>query len=242
VAVGAEGPRERGRQWIDRAVVEDGNLITSRGPDDLDAFCEAILARLPLRDRKGAPKRSVTTAAPREIPDPRPPVEEPPRPRPVVRRTSPIRIPSRSASRRRRRARVIRPGRAADRRSAEPATAGTCGSGRGWRARARCASGGRWAEEALATPGARQHVRDLEELARLEPGGAPERPHRRRHAAGDRRHGGSAPVPALARAAAPPRARRGDDRRGALRIARVTCRTAASAREIYSDWSRPRSN
>ena len=29
-------------------VVEDGNLITSRRPDDLDAFCEAILARLPL--------------------------------------------------------------------------------------------------------------------------------------------------------------------------------------------------
>ena len=37
-----------GAQWVDRAVVEDGNLITSRRPDDLDAFCEAILARLPL--------------------------------------------------------------------------------------------------------------------------------------------------------------------------------------------------
>jgi protease I len=35
--------------WVDREVVEDGNLITSRGPDDLDAFCEAILERLPLR-------------------------------------------------------------------------------------------------------------------------------------------------------------------------------------------------
>lgn len=38
-----------GARWVDRAVVEDGNLITSRCPDDLDAFCDAILARLPLR-------------------------------------------------------------------------------------------------------------------------------------------------------------------------------------------------
>ena len=36
-----------GARWIDRAVVEDGNLITSRGPDDLDEFCDAILGRLP---------------------------------------------------------------------------------------------------------------------------------------------------------------------------------------------------
>lgn len=36
-------------QWVDRAVVEDGNLVTSRGPDDLGAFCDAILERLPLR-------------------------------------------------------------------------------------------------------------------------------------------------------------------------------------------------
>ena len=37
-----------GAQWVDRAVVEDGNIITSRRPEDLDAFCAAILARLPL--------------------------------------------------------------------------------------------------------------------------------------------------------------------------------------------------
>jgi protease I len=35
-----------GARWVDRAVVEDDNLITSRGPDDLPAFCEAILQRL----------------------------------------------------------------------------------------------------------------------------------------------------------------------------------------------------
>jgi len=35
-----------GANWVDRGVVEDGNLITSRKPDDLDAFCTAILGRL----------------------------------------------------------------------------------------------------------------------------------------------------------------------------------------------------
>ncbi len=35
-----------GAEWVDREVVEDGNLITSRKPDDLDAFVDAILGRL----------------------------------------------------------------------------------------------------------------------------------------------------------------------------------------------------
>ncbi len=35
-----------GARWVDREVVEDGNLITSRKPDDLDAFTGAILGRL----------------------------------------------------------------------------------------------------------------------------------------------------------------------------------------------------
>ena len=32
-----------GATWVDQEVVEDGNLITSRHPGDLDAFVEAIL-------------------------------------------------------------------------------------------------------------------------------------------------------------------------------------------------------
>jgi protease I len=32
-----------GANWIDKEVVIDGNLITSRKPDDLPAFCKAIL-------------------------------------------------------------------------------------------------------------------------------------------------------------------------------------------------------
>ena len=35
-----------GAKWEDREVVEDGNLVTSRKPEDLDVFCNAILQRL----------------------------------------------------------------------------------------------------------------------------------------------------------------------------------------------------
>ena len=33
-----------GGSWVDEEVVVDGNLITSRKPDDLPAFCEQALA------------------------------------------------------------------------------------------------------------------------------------------------------------------------------------------------------
>ena len=36
-----------GAKWTDREVVVDDNLITSRKPADLDAFCDEILAHLP---------------------------------------------------------------------------------------------------------------------------------------------------------------------------------------------------
>jgi len=35
-----------GASWVDQEVVVDGNLITSRKPDDLDAFCDAVLGAL----------------------------------------------------------------------------------------------------------------------------------------------------------------------------------------------------
>jgi protease I len=35
-----------GAHWVDREVVEDGNLITSRKPADLQAFCEALLRQI----------------------------------------------------------------------------------------------------------------------------------------------------------------------------------------------------
>jgi len=38
--------RNAGANWVDKEVVEDGNLITSRTPADLPAFCDAILRQL----------------------------------------------------------------------------------------------------------------------------------------------------------------------------------------------------
>ena len=38
--------RNAGAKVVDEEVVIDGNLITSRNPDDLPAFCEAIVREL----------------------------------------------------------------------------------------------------------------------------------------------------------------------------------------------------
>ncbi len=43
-----------GARWVDREVVEDENVITSRRPDDLEAFSRAVLQRLAPERRMGA--------------------------------------------------------------------------------------------------------------------------------------------------------------------------------------------
>ena len=48
-----------GARWVDRPVVEDGNLVTSRKPDDLDAFCQAIMNRLPVTIGRAHPQEMV---------------------------------------------------------------------------------------------------------------------------------------------------------------------------------------
>ncbi len=35
--------RNAGGEWVDEEVVTDGRLVTSRKPDDLDAFCETVV-------------------------------------------------------------------------------------------------------------------------------------------------------------------------------------------------------
>ncbi|TAH37330.1 MAG: type 1 glutamine amidotransferase [Planctomycetota bacterium] len=46
--------RNAGANWVDQDVMVDGNLVTSRKPDDLDAFCNAFLSKLaPVPARRG---------------------------------------------------------------------------------------------------------------------------------------------------------------------------------------------
>jgi protease I len=53
-----------GARWVDREVVEDGNLVTSRKPDDLPAFTRAILRRLEERASEGPAARAASGASP----------------------------------------------------------------------------------------------------------------------------------------------------------------------------------
>jgi len=46
-----------GAHWVDKAVVVDGNLITSRRPADLDAFGDALLRQLDSADSPAAAAR-----------------------------------------------------------------------------------------------------------------------------------------------------------------------------------------
>jgi protease I len=42
----ADDLRNAGARWVEREVVVNGNLVTSRGPNDLPAFSKAMLERL----------------------------------------------------------------------------------------------------------------------------------------------------------------------------------------------------
>jgi protease I len=37
--------RNAGATWVDEELVVDGNLVTSRKPDDLPAFCSAVVSQ-----------------------------------------------------------------------------------------------------------------------------------------------------------------------------------------------------
>ena len=48
-----------GADWVDEAVVRDGNLISSRKPDDLPAFCRTLIAAL--AEREGRARQIAST-------------------------------------------------------------------------------------------------------------------------------------------------------------------------------------
>ena len=52
--------RNAGAEWVDEEVVIDGNLITSRNPDDLDAFGAAIVEQFGPRSEAGDPDERLT--------------------------------------------------------------------------------------------------------------------------------------------------------------------------------------
>jgi protease I len=52
-----------GAKWVDQEVVQDGNLITSRKPDDLPAFTDAIIAALGGVEAAGLDKVTEKTSA-----------------------------------------------------------------------------------------------------------------------------------------------------------------------------------
>ena len=54
-----------GASWVDREVVEDGNLITSRNPNDLPAFKEALLRQV----SRGIAPRLESPLAPEAVSD-----------------------------------------------------------------------------------------------------------------------------------------------------------------------------
>lgn len=57
--------RNAGAHWVDREVVVDGNLITSRRPDDIPAFTEKLIemlsGKMESNDQVGKPKEHIET-------------------------------------------------------------------------------------------------------------------------------------------------------------------------------------
>jgi hypothetical protein len=62
LAVPANGPAQRGANWVDEEVHVDQGLVSSRKPDDLPAFCEKLVEELCEGRHEGQRRRAGATA------------------------------------------------------------------------------------------------------------------------------------------------------------------------------------
>ena len=70
LAVAARPTSERRGEWVDQEAVVDGNLVTSRKPDDIPAFNQAMIGLFATGRAPGGPARVLR---PRRKARPRPP-------------------------------------------------------------------------------------------------------------------------------------------------------------------------
>jgi len=54
----ADDVKNAGARWVDEEVVVDGNLITSRKPEDLPAFCRELVKALSMKALRPSPQSS----------------------------------------------------------------------------------------------------------------------------------------------------------------------------------------
>jgi protease I len=56
--------KNAGAKWVDQEVVVDGNLVTSRKPDDIPAFNKKFIEQISLAHKAGSSRKSQLASQP----------------------------------------------------------------------------------------------------------------------------------------------------------------------------------